>query len=126
MADFNQLQDDAATRAAAAEVAPILDVAPVKTITAAAYSATPKDAGCYLRFTNAAAVSFTIPKNLNCPVPIGTEIQMEQAGIGGLTVVAGAGVTINSRGADLILAGQFAVAALKKVAADTWTLTGDL
>jgi hypothetical protein len=35
-------------------------------------------------------------------------------------------VTINSRGADLTLAGQYSVAALKKVGADTWTLTGDL
>jgi hypothetical protein len=44
-----------------------------------------------------------------------------------VTVVAGAGVTINSRGAALATAGQFAVAGLKKVdAADTYTFTGDV
>jgi len=53
-------------------------------------------------------------------------IEIEQAGAGTLSVVAGAGVTINSRGGDLVLAGQYAVAALKKVATDSWTLTGDL
>jgi hypothetical protein len=35
-------------------------------------------------------------------------------------------VTINSRAADLILAGQYAVAFVKKVATDTWIMNGDL
>jgi hypothetical protein len=58
--------------------------------------------------------------------PIGTVIEVEQGGAGAVTIAPGAGVTVNSRGGDLTLAGQYAVAALKKVAADSWTLTGDL
>jgi hypothetical protein len=58
--------------------------------------------------------------------PINTVIEFEQAGAGALSVAAGAGVTINSRATDLTLAGQYAVAFVKKVATDTWTMNGDL
>lgn len=92
----------------------------------AAYTAVLADANSYIRFTSGSAVAFTVPPNSSVAFPVGTVIEIEQAGAGPLSVAAGAGVTINSRGADLALAGQFAVAALKKVAADTWTLTGDL
>lgn len=98
----------------------------VTTQTGTAYTADLTDADDYIRFTNAAAVSFTIPPNSAEPFPLGTVIEMEQAGAGALSVVPGSGVTINSRGADLTLAGQYSVAALKKVATDTWTLVGDL
>jgi hypothetical protein len=98
----------------------------VTTQAGTSYTGVLGDANKYIRFTNAAAVGFTIPPNSAVAYPVGTVIEMEQAGAGALTVVAGAGVTINSRGADLTLAGQFAVAALKKVATDTWTLAGDL
>jgi hypothetical protein len=91
-----------------------------------AYTAALGDAGAYVRFTNGAATGFTVPPNSAVAFPVGTVIEVEQAGAGALSVVAGAGVTINSRGGDLTLAGQSGGAALKKVAADSWTLTGDL
>jgi hypothetical protein len=91
-----------------------------------AYTAVLADANSYIRFTNGGAITFTIPPNSTVAFPVGTEIQIEQAGAGSLTVAAGVGVTINVRGGDYTLAGQYAVAGLKKVAADTWTLTGDL
>jgi hypothetical protein len=98
----------------------------VSSQTGTAYTAVLGDANTYIQFSNASAISFTIPQNSSVAFPIGTVIEMEQAGAGALTVVAGTGTTINSRGADLTLAGQYAVAALKKVATNTWTLTGDL
>lgn len=91
-----------------------------------AYTAVLTDANAYVRFTNGGAVTFTIPPNSSVAFPVGTVIEFEQAGAGSLTVAAGVGVTINVRGADYTLAGQYAVGALRKVAADTWTLTGDL
>lgn len=90
------------------------------------YTAVIGDANGYIRFTNGSPVTFTIPPNSSVAFPVDTVIEMEQAGAGALTVAAGSGVTINSRGTDLTLAGQYGVAALKKVATDTWTLTGDL
>lgn len=91
-----------------------------------AYTAALGDANGYVRFTSGSAVSFTVPPDSAVAFPIGTVIEVEQAGAGALSLAAGAGVTINARGSDLTLAGQFAVAALKKVGADSWTLTGDL
>jgi hypothetical protein len=80
----------------------------------------------YIQFSNASAISFTIPQNSSVAFPVGTVIEIEQAGAGALTVVQGTGTTVNSRASDLTLAGQYAVAFLKKVATNTWTLNGDL
>ncbi|MBW8784653.1 MAG: hypothetical protein JF593_08440 [Novosphingobium sp.] len=90
------------------------------------YTAVAADIDSYVRFTNGSPVTLTIQPNSAVAFPIGTVIEIEQAGAGALTVAPGSGVTINSRGADLTLAGQYAIAALKKVATDTWLLTGDL
>lgn len=84
------------------------------------------DANSYMRFTAASDTVFTIPTSVSVDFPIGTVIEIEQGGGGALSVAGAPGVTINSRGADMTLAGQYAVAALKKVGSDTWTLTGDL
>lgn len=94
--------------------------------TGTSYTAVLADANTYIRFSNASAITFTIPPNSAVAFPIGTVIEMEQAGAGALSVAVGAGVTINSRSADLTLAGQYAVAFVKKVATDTWTMNGDL
>jgi len=90
------------------------------------YTAVLGDANTYIRFSNASAVSFTIPPNSSAAFPVGTVIEVEQAGAGALSFVAGSGVTLNSRSSDLTLAGQYAVAFAKKVATDTWTVNGDL
>ena len=101
-------------------------VAAVSSQSGTSYTAVLGDANSYVRFTNGSAVSFTIPSNSSVAFPVGTVIEMEQAGAGALSVVAGSGVTINSRSADLTLAGQYSVAFVKKVATDTWTMNGDL
>ena len=88
------------------------------------YTAIAEDARRHLRFTNAAAVSFTIPPNSAAAFPIGTEISGLQAGTGATTLVAGAGVVLNAFGADLTLAGQWAGFTAKKVAPDEWDVVG--
>lgn len=95
----------------------------VSTQAGANYTAVLADAAQYTRFTNAGAVTFTIPQNV---FPVGAVIEFEQAGTGAVSVAAGAGVTINSRLGDVTLAGQYAVAALKCVANNVFVLTGDL
>lgn len=75
----------------------------------------------------ATANSLTVPPNSSVAFPVGTSILIAQKGAGLTTVVAGAGVTIRTRSPlTLALAGQYAQAALLKVATDEWYLSGDL
>jgi len=82
------------------------------------------DANKYHRFTVAAVV--TVPTNAVAAIAVGDVLAVEQAGVGAVTFAAGVGATLNSRGGATMTAGQFAVAQLKKVAADEWTLLGDV
>lgn len=90
------------------------------------YTAVLGDAGAYIQFTNVAAVAFTIPPNSSVAFTVGTVITVEQNGAGTVTLTPGSGVTLNSRGALLGTAGQYAVAQVKKVATDVWTVIGDV
>lgn len=90
------------------------------------YTAVLDDANSYILFTSATAVTFTIPPNVDVAFPVGTVISVEQDGAGAITITPGAGVTINSRGSFYNTAGAYAVAQVKQVAADTWTLIGDV
>jgi hypothetical protein len=118
----NNLSDVASPLTARAN----LGLKTVTSQTGTAYTAVLADADTYIQFSNASAISFTIPQNSSVAFPVGTVIEIEQAGAGALTVVQGTGTTVNSRASDLTLAGQYAVAFLKKVATNTWTLNGDL
>ena len=84
------------------------------------------DNGKYIRTTNAAATTVTIPPNSSVAFPVGAEIVVFQAGAGTVTFAAGAGVTINSKDSALSISAQYAAATCKKVATDTWDLIGDL
>ncbi|MBU3992583.1 MAG: DUF2793 domain-containing protein [Alphaproteobacteria bacterium] len=102
-----------------------VNIAP-STQSGTSYTAVLGDAGGYIQFTNAAAIAFTIPPNSSVAFAVGTVITIEQAGAGVVTITAGAGVTLNSRGSLVDTAGQYAVAQIKKVATDTWTIIGDV
>src|SRR5690606_19746147 len=83
------------------------------------------DAGKWIRMNVASANDLTVPPNSSVAFPVGTEVHIEQAGAGQTTVVEDTGVTVNTS-ETLLLAKQFAVATLKKVAEDEWTLIGYL
>lgn len=97
-----------------------------RTVSGTSDTAVLTDAGGYIRCTSASATAVTIPPNSSVAYPTGTVITYEQAGAGTVTLTPGSGVTLNSRGALLALAGQYAVAQVKKVATDTWTVIGDV
>lgn len=90
------------------------------------YTADIDDAWTTIEFANGSPVSFEIPPNSSVAFPIGTEVEIVQQGAGVVTVDPGSGVTLNSRGGVFDLAGQYAVAMVKKLATDTWILTGDI
>lgn len=81
------------------------------------------DGDRYLYTTTGSAVSLTVQANT---LPLDAEIDLFQAGAGQLSVAAGAGVTIVSKGGNLKLSAQGSAATLKHITANTWHLVGDL
>jgi hypothetical protein len=90
------------------------------------YTLALSDAENIVELTNAAAITLTIPANATVAFPVGTVIELHQGGAGTVTVAAAGGVTLQSRGGAEDLAGQHAIAAVRKVATNTWRLTGDI
>lgn len=84
------------------------------------------DAQTMVEFTNAAAVSATVPNNGTVAFPIGSTINIAQDNTGTVTVVAAGGVTIKSYLNHVSLAGQQAAATLYKTGTNTWRLFGTL
>lgn len=85
------------------------------------------DTSSYIRFTNSSAITVTAPPNTSEDFVIGAEVHLRQAGTGTVTVAEGSGVTVTPPfEGTLALAGQGATATLKKVAANTWELFGQV
>ena len=95
----------------------------VKVTTSTAFTLDRSDAGRYIRFTASTAVTVTVPSG---EFQTGDEILIEQAGTGQVNVSAGSGVTLNNSSANTTrTAERYAVVALKCVATDEFTLTGE-
>jgi hypothetical protein len=84
------------------------------------------DSGTIVETNNSSAVTITVPPNSSVAFPVGVTLAFRQYGTGQITVAAGAGVTIRSRGDAYKLAGRYAEAALTKRGTDEWILSGDL
>lgn len=84
------------------------------------------DDGKYIRFSNASAVTVTIPPNSSVAFAVGTQLDCTQAGAGKVTFAAGSGVTINSPGSNKSIAQQWAGVTAIKVDTNVWDLTGSL
>ena len=80
------------------------------------------DAGKYIRFTNVAAITVTLDTAVMAQ---GDEVVFEQGAAGVITVVAGAGFTLTSRGSLVSSNGAGAVVGLKYTGTTTATLVGD-
>lgn len=88
------------------------------------------DAGKEVEMNVAGANNLTVPPNSSVAFPFGaggdTVIAWRQYGAGLTTIVAGAGVTIRSRGGVLNSAGQYASGTLTKRGTNEWFLDGDI
>jgi len=84
------------------------------------------DAGKAIEITSASPSDLTIPAAADTAFPVGCVIEVYQGGAGQVSIVGAPGVTIESRGGLTDLAGQYAVASIRKRASDTWVLAGDL
>lgn len=75
------------------------------------------DAGKVVEMSKATAVSATVPPNASVAFPIGTIIEVVQAGAGQVTIVAGVGVTIDG---TLTTTGQRGSLRLRKRSTNSW------
>jgi len=84
------------------------------------------DAGKMVTSANAGAQTITVPPNSSVAFAVGTQIILQGILAGVVTLVAGAGVTVNSKDAALAIDGQWAAVTLIKTATDVWSLIGAL
>lgn len=85
------------------------------------------DAGKLVTMTKASANTLTIPKNSSVAFPVGTFVLIYQGGAGQTTVSPVDGdVTLRATDSLYSLYGIYSLAAVIKIATDTWVLFGDL
>ena len=94
--------------------------------TGTTYTLVLTDAGKMVTCSNASSITLTVPANADVAFPVNTRIDLLQYGAGQVTVAAGSGVTIYSKGSALKLSAQYAGATLWKKATNTWVLVGDI
>ena len=100
--------------------------ATVRTITGTTHTLEAVDENAVLRFTNAGAITLTLPADAGANLPVGSGGEIHQKGVGVITVVAGAGATLEASGGAVSSAGQYAVVGWRKDAANTYALFGAL
>ena len=81
--------------------------------------------GKFIRVYSNADVTITIPGN-DSLFPIGAEVEVLREAGGAVTFTAGSGITIASANDAKSISTTYAVAALKKIAANVWILAGAL
>lgn len=84
------------------------------------------DAGKYLSMSYGSACTMTIPTNASVAFPVGSVIQIEQAGAGQVQILGASGVTIQSESSKTKLVGQYATCFIIKKDTNIWTLAGNL
>ena len=95
----------------------------INTQSGTTYTSVIGDAGKLINFTNASAVTFTVPTDASVAYDIGSIITILQSGAGQVTVTPAGGVTVNSAN-GLKLASQYSTAELIKISSNTWLLAG--
>lgn len=95
-------------------------VSSYKTITGTTYTLAEVDRSQILLFTNAAAITLTVPTGLSTLF----DVMIVQTGTGQITVAPGGGVTVNAALSAIKTAYQYAVATLIPIGTDTYILAG--
>lgn len=95
-------------------------------VRSASYTLVAADMGVEQVYNSATAGTFTVPTDASETITAGKSVPLHQFGAGQLTVAGAGGVTVSARGGALKLAGQYAVAELRKLGINTWLLYGDI
>ena len=95
---------------------------PLSTISASTYTVLSSDAGKLLLFTNnATPVGVTFPASLG--MAVGDTVEIVHGGTGTLTLIADAGVTLNSEGSLLTLGTRYARISVTKTASNVFLVS---
>ena len=94
--------------------------------TGTTYTLVATDAGKLVTLNNGSAITLTVPQDSDATIAVGTYIDLYQLGAGQVTVAAGTGATLRTSGLTAKARAQYARLGVQKVAADTWSLFGDL
>lgn len=109
---------------------PALDSTKVPTISIntqnSSYTLVSSDAGKTIYLNNSLASTVTVPTNSSVSFPIGTKVDVIQAGTAQVTIVGDSGVTINSEGSKNKILAQWCGISLLKTQTDTWLMLGAL
>lgn len=81
----------------------------------------------WINCTNAGATTVTIPQQSSVAWPANAYIEIHQGGAGAVTIQAGTGVTLRvNSNLTAVTNGQYAVAAIKRLAENEWVVFGNL
>lgn len=79
-----------------------------------------------VEMTTTAEVAVTIPPHSAVPLPVGGVVEILQAGVGQVTLIAGDGVTLQEPDNNFTSRKQYSTLALRQRAEDVWIVTGDV
>jgi hypothetical protein len=94
--------------------------------TGTTYSLALSDVGKVVELNNASAITLTVTKDATVSWPLNALIGIFQLGAGQVTITADTGVTLLSDGSLVHTKAQYASVSLRRRAANTWVLSGDL
>lgn len=97
---------------------------PVAVVSGTAATAALADIGRYLRFTNAAAKTYTIPPQAAVAWTADAQITVRNAAASNLTLTPGAGVTLNAPYLGTLIVPPGGTVALKRGAENAWDVMG--
>ena len=97
-------------------------VSQYKTITGTAYTLSESDRSQILLFTNAAAITLTVPAGLSTLF----DVMLVQTGTGRITVTPAGGVIVNAALSATKTAYRYAVATLLPIGTNTFILSGEV
>ena len=82
--------------------------------------------GSFIYSNNGAAVTVNILLNTLQAFPVGTEIDIIQAGLGQVTITPAGSVNLNGANAAIPITAQWGGATLKQITADNWIIVGKI
>ena len=82
--------------------------------------------GVFLYSDNASAVTVNVPTNASQAFPVGTEIDIIQAGAGTVGLVPASGVNLNGANTSIPITAQWGAVTIKQIVADNWIVVGKI